>query len=213
LLETWEERDAKGNIKQLWYAVNFDALDALPAILGKELPPSQVVHTPPSQVVTTPLDNLSIPSSQVVQVKNYKELELQKDLTSSKDKVSKKVADKPLVEIESFDSIISKTYTDSDVVDTFKEFIKMRKLIKKPLTNRALHLIIGKLFGLSLNQVDHVAILEQSIENSWAGVFALKADGNNGNYRGTPKKFSYFDLLEEEQGKNRGRVDVGGDAV
>ena len=51
----------------------------------------------------------------------------------------------------------------------------MRKLIKKPLTDRALKLIISKTKELANGNPDVMQkILEQSIQNSWQGVFALK---------------------------------------
>ena len=64
---------------------------------------------------------------------------------------------------------------NTDLRDTFMEFIKMRKLIKKPLTDRALKLIISKTKELANGNPDVMQkILEQSIQNSWQGVFALK---------------------------------------
>ena len=53
----------------------------------------------------------------------------------------------------------------------------MRKLINKPMTNRALELIISKLKTLSNgNPETAVKILNQSIINSWQGIFELKEE-------------------------------------
>lgn len=63
----------------------------------------------------------------------------------------------------------------SDLRDTFLEFIKMRKTIKAPMTEKALDLAIKK--ALKLGDGDEVrakAIVEQSIMNSWKGLFPLK---------------------------------------
>lgn len=73
-------------------------------------------------------------------------------------------------------------------IDFFKqaidEFTKMRKLIKKPMTEKAVSLLRTKLDKLATNDNEKILILNQSIENSWQGVFPLKTDGgSNGNYR------------------------------
>lgn len=60
--------------------------------------------------------------------------------------------------------------------ETFDAYIQMRKKIKKPITNHGKDLIIKNLEKLSVNEKTQIAILEQSIANSWAGVFPLKQD-------------------------------------
>jgi hypothetical protein len=54
----------------------------------------------------------------------------------------------------------------------------MRKKIKKPMTERAEELLIKKLNDLSGNEKEQIAILNQSIMNSWLGVFPLRGDYN-----------------------------------
>ncbi|GAA0681223.1 hypothetical protein [Clostridium cadaveris] len=71
-------------------------------------------------------------------------------------------------------------FTSNEIlIQTINDFITMRKTIKKPLTDRALQLMLNKLKGLSENEDMQIKILEQSIENSWQGVFPLKG-GNDG---------------------------------
>lgn len=68
-----------------------------------------------------------------------------------------------------------KEYTNNDnLIETLKDFVEMRKAIKKPLTDRALKGILNKLDKLAENEDIKIKILEQSIENCWAGVFELK---------------------------------------
>lgn len=55
--------------------------------------------------------------------------------------------------------------------EVWPHFVAMRKTIKKPLTPRAIQNLLG-----TLSKYDHatqVAMIEQSITNSWAGVFPL----------------------------------------
>lgn len=75
--------------------------------------------------------------------------------------------------------------------ETFLEFVKMRKEIGKKITERGQELIKNKLRKLSGNNiVKATAILNQSIENSWQGVFELKESTpqDNPNRGGSPNK-------------------------
>ena len=75
---------------------------------------------------------------------------------------------------ETYNDIIS-SYTDNeDLKDALIEFIKMRKNIKSPMTNRALKLLLTSLDKLSTNETTKIDILNQSILNNWKGVFPLK---------------------------------------
>lgn len=74
----------------------------------------------------------------------------------------------------SLDLIIKEYTTDEKLVETLKDFIKMRKSIKSPLTDRALKGILKKLDELETNNDKKIGILEQSIINSWKSVFPLK---------------------------------------
>ncbi len=72
------------------------------------------------------------------------------------------------------------TYTNNELlIETIKDFIKMRKSIKKPLTERGLKGILKNLDGLSNNDLEKIEILENSIINSWAGVFEIKNHKNS----------------------------------
>ncbi|MEG1662528.1 MAG: helix-turn-helix domain-containing protein [Clostridia bacterium] len=103
--------------------------------------------------------------------------------------ISKKVSG------ETFDSLID-TYTDcQEIKDSLIEFIKMRKLLKKPMTNKALELIFEKLDKLTNSNTDKVAILNQSICNSWQGVFELKQD-NTAKQQGGSSVYDRIDNLE-----------------
>ena len=55
-----------------------------------------------------------------------------------------------------------------------REFVKMRKAIKKPITTHGLELAVKKLHDLAKTESEAVAVIEQSVMNSWQGFFALK---------------------------------------
>ena len=96
-----------------------------------------------------------------------------KVLNTNNKKVSKSQSARP---VENFDSIIESATESSELREALIEFVKFRKLIKKPMTNKALELIIGKLNKIATTDRERVEILNQSIERGWAGVFALKSD-------------------------------------
>jgi len=71
---------------------------------------------------------------------------------------------------------------------TWQAFVEMRKKIRKPLTDAAFDLIVGKLEKLKAQGEDTTKVLEASIANAWAGVFPVRkeyAAGGNGNRRPT----------------------------
>jgi predicted peptidase len=74
----------------------------------------------------------------------------------------------------------------------FDEFSKMRVKIRKPLTDKARELILGKLDKLANDEKTKIKILEQSIMNSWQGVFPLKEDEkkSSGKYRDQSNDYS-----------------------
>lgn len=79
------------------------------------------------------------------------------------------------------------------LIQTIVDFMKMRDQIKKPMTDRALHLMLNKLKQLSDNEEMQIKILEKSIENCWQGIFQLKEErygSTRQNIRGSKKKFN-----------------------
>ena len=84
-----------------------------------------------------------------------------------------------------FESLVIEKYgKDECLIDTFKDFVIMRKAIKKPLTERATKVLLGKLDKLANGDKELVIkILEQSILNNWQSVYELKDGVNYGNSR------------------------------
>ena len=78
---------------------------------------------------------------------------------------------------------------DPELNDAIVEFIKFRKGIKKPMSDRAITLMINKLESLSHDKHEQVQILNQSIMQGWTGIYALKDDRQNGS-RGQAKSRS-----------------------
>ena len=78
-----------------------------------------------------------------------------------------------------FDLLIEGYTEDLQLRNTIYEFLKMRKAIKAPMTSNALKLMLNKLDRLAPNDIHcdtRIEILEQSIMNSWKGIFELKEE-------------------------------------
>lgn len=76
----------------------------------------------------------------------------------------------------SYDDILSDIEDDS-LRDLYLEYIKMRKLIKSPMTDRALTMLIKKVNELEPNNVERQKLLlETAIMNNWKSVYPLKDD-------------------------------------
>lgn len=63
-------------------------------------------------------------------------------------------------------------------VSTWSDYVAMRAKIRKPMTDRAKALAVRDLEKLKAQGHDSKDVLEQSILNSWAGVFPLKGGQN-----------------------------------
>ena len=100
------------------------------------------------------------------------------DIKNNKEKEIIKKEKPPSSDVE---RILSEFIIDERVKDTIRDFVKMRKLIKAPMTDTAIKLMINKLRNMTLNPDEQIAILNQSIENSWKGIFPLKDPGSGRN--------------------------------
>lgn len=73
-----------------------------------------------------------------------------------------------------YDEILSAVEDDS-LRDLYYEYIKMRKLIKSPMTDRALTMLINKVNELEPDSINNQKLLlETAIMNNWKSVYPLK---------------------------------------
>lgn len=86
---------------------------------------------------------------------------------------------------------------------TFEDFKKMRKQIKKPMTDKAVELMLKKLTKLSGGDENiKIEILERSIMNSWQGVFPLSDEKQSNDPKPEPpktKKPSDWEIFYKEK--------------
>lgn len=102
-------------------------------------------------------------------------VELGKDSKSTMDRsASGKDVENQNVKDRKHDQI--KYSDDPELDEAIHEFIKFRKGVKKPMSDRAITLMINKLESLSHDKHEQVQILNQSIMQGWTGLYALKDD-------------------------------------
>lgn len=77
---------------------------------------------------------------------------------------------------------------DQKLLETLREFEKMRNKIKKPMTDHAKELLIEGLKQLSSEGEDIIACINQSILNSWQGVFPVKEGYKNATNKKSDRK-------------------------
>ena len=101
---------------------------------------------------------------------------------NTKKEVSKKVSsgNNARAKEPSFDEILDSVDVIKDnpeLREAFVNFIKMRKVIKAQLTNRGLELAINRAYELAKgNPQKMIAVVNQSVERSWRGIFELTED-------------------------------------
>lgn len=89
-------------------------------------------------------------------------------------------------------------YSDvPDLNEAIIAFIDYRKSIKKPMSDRAITLLLGKLNKMSNSVQEQIDILNQSILNGWQGIFPLKNDSGTGRKEIVP---SWMDKPKRKAG-------------
>lgn len=77
-----------------------------------------------------------------------------------------------------YDEQIEEYTENEELKNAIRAFIQMRAMIKKPLTEYAMKLMLNNLDKLANDDNTKIAILNQSIMHNWQGVFPLKGDSN-----------------------------------
>jgi hypothetical protein len=104
----------------------------------------------------------------------------QQNNTNKKDKKDKK--DK---------KYIIRDFTANEILQSrLFDYLDMRQKIKKPMTDRALELLLSKLTRLSTNVNEQIEIVETAIINGWQSVYAPN-DKNRVKVKERPKDWNY----------------------
>jgi len=90
----------------------------------------------------------------------------------------------------------------------WEEYKAMRTKIRKPMTLRAEELIINELDKLDSSENGQIAILNQSIMNSWQGVFPLKGTTKDGEFSYPKYESKKMSKEEAERYKDTAREGI-----
>lgn len=85
------------------------------------------------------------------------------------------------------------------LAEALRDFEEHRKKLRKPMTEKAKSLLLKKLARLSDNEDEQIAILNQSIENGWQGIFPIGGDRGKNNARRETAKEEADRLIQEMQ--------------
>lgn len=131
---------------------------------------------------------------------NTKELNTDKSNTEDKKKERRKES--------TYDEILS-TVADDELRELYLEYIKMRKLIKAPMTDRALTMLINKVNQLEPVSIDRQKqLLETAIVNNWKSVYPLREEQTSSKQE--PPTDPFMAALKKEQERIRAEERNGG---
>jgi hypothetical protein len=118
-------------------------------------------------------------------------------IKANKIKVNK-IKVKQSKDIKDFDPSNYQYFNSKKFCEVWDKFLEMRKKRRNPMTEYAKKLLIERLIRLSDNDIIvAIEIINQSILNSWLGVFSLKDDSNIGKGSVLPCKHCKFYFSKE----------------
>ena len=120
---------------------------------------------------------LFLPQFNKHQVGLQKSREAQSQIPSPPQELVQSSSDKSLPKVKVKTKVKVYTYILPDFIDKelWNDFLEMRTKMRKPPTDKAKALLIKDLEKYKTNGDDPNEIIRQSVKNSWAGVFPLKA--------------------------------------
>ena len=103
---------------------------------------------------------------------------------------------------KTFEEVLAENNCSEELESSIRDFIDMRKTIKKPMTSKALELLFKNLEKLTNLEEEKIAILNQSIEHGWQTVYPLKTNNMRNSSKGEVK--------EEEKQEELKEIDISG---
>jgi hypothetical protein len=74
------------------------------------------------------------------------------------------------------ENIYSDYAYNPDLIQAILDFVEMRKKLKKPMTDKAIEMMLKKLSKLADTDEKKIAILQESVMKSWTDIYPLKGD-------------------------------------
>jgi hypothetical protein len=168
-LTEYKQRKALNNLKE----------QGIVSIKIKGIPAKRFIKINEKQVLNL-LDNNNFKILSASSLKNEElETEIPKGNKNNINKNKNKNNDNKKERKTSYDAILS-GIEDAELKALYLDYIKMRKLIKAPMTDRALQMLINKVNDLEPNNIENQKqLLENAIMNNWKSVYPLKKEATN----------------------------------
>ena len=116
--------------------------------------------------------------------------DINKNVKNDKNVKNKRIKPIEISEIE-IESLVKNYTTNIELQKAIKDFISHRQNIKKALTTKTLTLTLKKLSMMEKSEELRIEILNESIMNSWQGIFPLKT--NNQVQNNKPAQVGNFE--------------------
>jgi hypothetical protein len=110
-----------------------------------------------------------------------------------------KVKESKVKNVNNIYSVLDNYTSNDDLRQALNDFLEMRKKIKKPMTERALNMLLSKLDELAATDEVKIKLLDQSILHNWQTVYPLKEEKQQEPKQSKPNKFHNFIQNEENQ--------------
>lgn len=141
-------------------------------------------------------------SLKILTTVHQKTLQQDVEIFNAKKNITKKNIEK---EKDSIRAVINNSGYSSTLQTALQDFNDMRNKLKKPMTARALSMLVKKAGELAGGNEDIMAeIFNQSTQNSWLGVYPLKTSYQSGGRSGRNEFLEMLDGMEEEGHDQKG---------
>lgn len=125
---------------------------------------------------------------------NATDIDIDKDIEERKERNIKERKEK--THSLRYEDILS-SVSDNGLRELYFEYIKMRKMIKAPMTNRALSMLIERVNDIEPLDVERrKKMLEEAIVNNWKSVYPLKESENTSQKK--KKSFANAEKIDTE---------------
>lgn len=203
-VETTRIRDEKGRLRGTEYVVYEKPVPEEPQMVKEPDMEEKVSEKPISEKPTLEKPTLEKPILEKPILENPRQLNTN---ISNTNILNTNISNQPGEHTDQPDKPKKRRayYPESEELDkAFKDFVYMRKRIKRPLTNTGIVEIKSRLEHLSTRNGTFdtalaVAILKQSVMNSWPGVYELKRPRNKESPGASESRTDYGSMADFEK--------------
>lgn len=93
---------------------------------------------------------------------------------------------------------------ESELQEPLRDFVKMRKAIKKPITTKGLELAVNKLRQMAKSTAEAIEIINQSVMNSWQSFYPLHNGSNKQSFAKQGSTQALLDNMSEAKRRSMG---------